>query len=223
MPSKITPTDLAKLQQVDWKTIGIQLAGYARWKARRLHWRTGGFEDLPKGKTPEDIAAEAIEKALDGTRALNFETNNELLDCLKSIVDSDINHLAHSADNIRQRTGLQNQDGEELRDKMEFEAVRQNYNDLISQQPSDPGTQIVKSDEQEAERRIDSLFKSLSDDKGLTEVLEAILEGETKPKDIADRLKTSVSDINNRLKRIRRHAYKISSSAMPQTTEREMR
>ncbi len=219
----MTPTDLAKLQQVDWKTIGIQLAGYARWKARRLHWRTGGSEDLAKGKTPEDIAAEAIEKALDGTRALNFETNNELLDCLKSIVDSDINHLAHSADNIRQRSGLQNQNGEELRDKIEFEAVRQNYNDLISQQPSDPGEQIVKSDEQEAERRIDSLFKSLSDDKCLTEVLEAILEGETKPKDIADRLKTSVSDINNRLKRIRRHAYKISPRAMSQTNEREMR
>lgn len=222
MPSKITPTDLAKLQQVDWKTIGIQLAGYARWKARRLRWRTGGAEDLAKGKTPEDIAAEAIEKALDGTRALNFETNNELLDCLKSIVDSDINHLAHSADNIRQGTGLQNQDGEELRDKMEFEAVRQNYNDLISQQPSDPGEQIIKSDEQEAEGRIDSLFKSLSDEKALTEVLEAILEGETKPKDIAERLGASVSDINNRLKRIRRHAYKISSPAMSQTTEREM-
>lgn len=222
MPSKIAPTDLAKLQQVDWKTIGIQLAGYARWKARRLRWRTRGVDDLAKGKTPEDIAAEAIEKALDGTRALNF-TNNELLDCLKSIVDSDINHLAHSADNIRQVTGLQNQNGEELRDKMEFDAVRQNYNDLISQQPSDPGEQIVESDEQEAERRIDSLFKSLSDDMGLTEVLEAILEGETKPKDIADRLNTSVSDINNRLKRIRRHARKVSSLAISQTTEREMR
>jgi DNA-directed RNA polymerase specialized sigma24 family protein len=219
----MTPTELAKLQQVDWKAIGIQLAGYARWKARRLRWRTGGREDLAKGKTPEDVAAEAIEKALDGTRALRFDTNSELLDRLKSIVDSDINHLAHSADNMRQSAGLQNQDGEELRDKMEFEAVHQNYNDLLSQQPNDPEEQIVKLDEQDAERRVDSLFKLLSDDKDLTDVLESILEGETKPKEIADRLNTSVSDINNRLKRIRRHADKISSAAMSQTSKREMR
>jgi DNA-directed RNA polymerase specialized sigma24 family protein len=202
--------------------IGIQLAGYARWKARRLHWRTGRAEDLAKGKTPEDVAAEAIEKALDGTRALNLETNDDLLDCLKSIVDSDINHLAHSADNIRQRTVRENQDGDELRDKMEFEAAHQNYNELISQQPSDPEDHIIKIDEQEAERRIDGLLKSLVDEKDLMEVLEAMLEGDAKPKDIADRLKTSLSNINNRLKRIRRHARKYSSSVINETSQREI-
>jgi DNA-directed RNA polymerase specialized sigma24 family protein len=220
--SKMTLPDFGRLQQADWNSIGIQLAGYARWKARRLRWRTGGAEDLAKGKTPEDVAAEAIEKALDGTRALNLETNEDLLDCLKSIVDSDINHLVHSADNIRQRPVSENQDGEELRDKMEFEAAHENYNELLSQQPRNPEDHLSNIDEQEAERRIDNLFKSLADEKGLTEVLEAILEGETKPKDIADRLKTAVSDINNRLKRIRRHAYKISSAVIPQKTQREM-
>jgi len=218
----MTPGAFKKLQEADWKTIGIQLAGYARWKARRLHWRTGRAEDLAKGKTPEDVAAEAIEKALDGTRALNLETNEDLLDCLKSIVDSDINHLVHSADNIRQRPVSENQDGEELRDKMEFEAAHENYNELISQQPHNPEDHLINLDEQEAERRIDNLFKSLAGEKDLMEVLDAILEGETKPKDIADRLKTAVSDINNRLKRIRRQADKISSAVIHQTTKREM-
>jgi DNA-directed RNA polymerase specialized sigma24 family protein len=215
-------TNFGRLHQVDWNTIGIQLAGYARWKARRLRWRSGRAEDLAKGKTPEDVAAEAIEKALNGTRALNLETNEDLLNCLKSIVDSDINHLVQSADNLRQRPVSENQDGEELRDKMEFAAAHDNYNELISQQPSSPEDHLVHIDEQEAERRIDSLLKSLAGEKDLMEVLEAMLEGEAKPKDIADRLKTSVFDINNRLKRIRRHARKNSSSAINVTTQREI-
>lgn len=222
MQSKMTLTDFGRLEQVDWKIIGIQLAGYARWKAGRLHWRTGRTDDLAKGKTPEDVAAEAIEKALDGTRTLNLEINEDLLNCLKSIVDSDINHLVHSADNFRQRPVIENQDGEELRDKMEFQAAHDNYNELISQQPSNPEDHLVNIDEQEAERRIDRLLKSLAGEKDLMEVLEAMLEGEAKPKDIADCLKTSVFDINNRLKRIRRHVRKSSSSVINETGQREM-
>ena len=72
------------------------------------------------------------------------------------------------------------------------------------------------------ERRIDSLLKSLADEKDLMEVLEAMLEGEAKPKDIADRLKTSVTDINNRLKRIKRHVRKNSPSVTNETSQREM-
>jgi DNA-directed RNA polymerase specialized sigma24 family protein len=210
--SKMTPAAFKKLQEADWKTIGIQLAAYARWKARNLHWRTGRTEDLAKGKTPEDVAVEAIEKALDGTRALNLEAHDDLLDCLKSIVDSDINHLVKSADNFRQRRPRENEDGEELHAKFEFEAAHHNYNELISQQPGDPGDHVAKLDEREAEGRIDRLLQTLADEKDLMEVLEVMLEGETKPKDIADRLKTSVSDINNRLKRIRRQALKNSIS-----------
>jgi DNA-directed RNA polymerase specialized sigma24 family protein len=209
----MTVAAFKKLREADWETIGIQLAAYARWKARNLHWRTGGTGDLAKGKTPEDVAGEAIEKALDGTRALNLEAHDDLLDCLKSIVDSDISHLAKSADNIRQHSFRENEDGEELRDKLEFEAEQHNYNELISQQPGDPGDHVAKLDEQEAEGRIDGLLRSLADEKDLMEVLDVMLEGETKPKDIAERLKISVSDVNNRLKRIRRQAFKNSIPA----------
>jgi hypothetical protein len=211
--SKTTLTTSKILQEADWKTIGIQLAAYARWKAGNLHWRTGRGGDLAKGKAPEDVAAEAIEKVLDGTRALNLQETDDLLNCLKSVVDSDIYHLAKSADNVRQNRFRENQDGNELYDKMEFEAARHNYNDLISQQPVDPADHDAKLDEQQAEGRIDGLLESLADEKDLMEVLEVMFEGETKPKDIAERLKASVSDINKRLKRIRRQAVKNSISA----------
>jgi DNA-directed RNA polymerase specialized sigma24 family protein len=212
-----------KLQEADWKTIGIKLAAYARWKARNLNWRTGRAGDLAKGKRAEDLVAEAIEKVLDGTRALNLEGKDDLLDCLKNVVDSDINHLAKSADNVRQHRLRENEQGEELRDKMEFEAAHHNYNELISQQPGDPGDHVAKLDEQQAEGRIDQLLQSLADEKDLMEVLEVMLEGEIKPKDIADRLKTSVSDINNRLKRIRRQAFKNSTPAGSQISSKGTR
>ena len=68
----MTVAAFKKLREADWETIGIQLAAYARWKARNLHWRTGGTGDLAKGKTPEDVAAEAIEKAFDWDTASKF-------------------------------------------------------------------------------------------------------------------------------------------------------
>src|SRR4029453_14115422 len=58
-----------ELRRVDWADVGIRLTAYATWKARNLHWRTGRTDALAAGKTPEDIAAEAILKVLGGERA----------------------------------------------------------------------------------------------------------------------------------------------------------
>ena len=184
------------------------LAAHALWKARNLRWRTGQTDELAKGKTPEDIAAEAIEKVLKGTRVWDPQAKPDLLGYLKEVVDSDMSHLANSADNARQRRFWENEEGEELQDKAEFEALRHDFGGVVTQQPADPEDTVDRSDEDTEEKRIDQLFDSVSGDKELTEVLEVMLEGETKPQDIAERLKTSVTSIYNHLKRIRRRALK---------------
>jgi DNA-directed RNA polymerase specialized sigma24 family protein len=218
--SKVTLVAFRKLQEADWKTIGIRLAAYARWKARNLRWRTGQTDELAKGKTPEDIAAEAIEKVLNGTRVWDPQAKPDLLEYLKGVVDSDLSHLAVSEDNVRQRRLWENEEGEELRDKAEFEALRHDLSGVVTQQPANPEDAAGGSDEDTEEKRIDQLFASVSGDRELTEVLELMLEGETKPQGIAERLQTSVTDIYNRLKRIRRRALKSPASPQGQIRSR---
>jgi hypothetical protein len=87
-----------ELQRVDWADIGVRLTAYATWKARNLRWRTGRTDLLAGGKTPEDIAADAILKVLGGDRVWD-PARGPLLPYLEGVVDSLISHLAESADN----------------------------------------------------------------------------------------------------------------------------
>ena len=68
---------------------------------RRLTWRgayvaRGG--SVPGGYEPYDFTLDAIDKAMDGTRPWNREKYKTLESFLRSIIDSDINHLVESVD-----------------------------------------------------------------------------------------------------------------------------
>jgi DNA-directed RNA polymerase specialized sigma24 family protein len=91
----------SELRRVDWGEIGVRLTAYAVRKARNLRWRTGRVDALAGGKTPEDLAGEAILKVLDGERAWDPE-RGALLPYLQGVVDSLLSHLAASADNRSQ-------------------------------------------------------------------------------------------------------------------------
>lgn len=96
------------LANADWETITLRLVRYALFKVRRLEWRTGSF--LPKGMMPEDIALEAIRKTFEGSaagprrglkkglRVWDPERYPDLLDFLKSVVDSDVHALVESSE-----------------------------------------------------------------------------------------------------------------------------
>lgn len=90
-------------EEADWPQMTLKLVKYALFKARRLEWSTGDF--LPKGMHAEDLALEAIRKTCEGLvskktgrgiRIWNPEKNPDLLDHLKSVVDSDIHALVES-------------------------------------------------------------------------------------------------------------------------------
>src|SRR3954465_10070116 len=87
-----------EFDRVDWADIGVRLTAYATWKARNLRWRTGRPDALAGGKTPEDLAADAILKVLGGERAWD-PGRGPLLRYLEGVVDSLLSHLAASADN----------------------------------------------------------------------------------------------------------------------------
>lgn len=176
-----------RLREADWADLGIRLTAYATWKARNYRWRTRQVWALAAGKTPEDVAREAIAKVLDGTRAWQPH-RGPLLPFLQGIVDSLMSHLAASADNAII---------EPLHDAL-LDAV-------ASREPDDAeGADLI-----DRLRRV--LEQHGADD--LLALLASVREHGAKPSAIAVALGTSVNDVNNRLKRLRRAALRVLEAA----------
>ena len=171
-----------RLQDADWEDIGIRLTAYAMWKARNYRWRTGQVWALAAGKTPEDIAREAIVKVLDGSRVWEPE-RGALLPYLQGIVDSLMSHLAASSDNSILQPW---HDG--VTEAGEVHAPASGERDLI-------------------ERLRTALQRQGADD--LLAILDTVPQCGARPRAIAAALSTNVQDINNRLKRLRRAALRV--------------
>jgi DNA-directed RNA polymerase specialized sigma24 family protein len=171
-----------ELRRVDWADVGIRLTAYATWKARNLHWRTGRTDVLAGGKTPEDLASEAILKVLEGERAWD-PNRGPLLPYLEGVVDSLMSHLAASLDNRLQESWSESHDR--------------------------AGEGPVVGDPAERLERLRALLRC-DQQHALLAVVDAVAaQIEPKPQAIAQHLNTTVADINNRLKRLRRYAQKI--------------
>jgi DNA-directed RNA polymerase specialized sigma24 family protein len=179
-----------KLQRADWRAIGLRLTAHAAWRAANLHWRRGDPVLLAGGKTAEDIAMEVIEKVLAGERRWDPE-RGELLPYMCGVADSLVSHLAESHDN---RTYA------ELDPDVDYAATP----------PADAAT----SDSQ----RINDL-RALLRREGQLDLLEVIdavtLHCDPTPQALAESLRTSTADINNRLKRLRRRALRMVNATAP--------
>ena len=97
----VPPEDINVLTGQDWRRIILRLTRYASYKLARLWFWNG---TLPQGcGGPEDVASDAIAAVLTGhrswTRLDGIPIVESLLNCLKGVVDSQVNHLVESADN----------------------------------------------------------------------------------------------------------------------------
>jgi len=170
-----------ELADADWADIGIRLTAYASWKARTLRWRLGR-EPLPPGRTAEDVAADAIVKVLSGERAWEPQ-RGPLLAYLRGVVDSLISHAVETA------------------------AVARRATRELAREAAAPA-----SDECHGARRIERLRRALAGDRqhALLAVLDAVAAHcEPRPQALATHLATTVADVNNRLKRLRRAALRL--------------
>ena len=174
---------LRRLREADWGDIGIRLTAYATWKARNYHWRTQRAGALAAGQTPEDIAREAIARVLEGTRVWE-PARGALLPFLQGVVDSLMSHLAASGDN----------------------ALCEHWHDPLPERLADD-----QPDDAIGGRLIARLRGTLQRERAadLLAVLAAVQEHGAKPTAIALALGTTVRDINNRLKRLRRTALRV--------------
>ena len=179
---RMDPTVEQALRDVDWADIGVRLTGYAVWKARNLAWRLGRAELTLGARTPDDLAAEAILKVLSGERGWD-PRRGPLLPYLQGVVDSLLSHAAEAPDVSR--------------------TLR-----------VDPPAEATPVAADEAEDRVEHLRAHLlrEGQLALLAVVDAVTAHcEPRPQSLAAHLGTSVADVNNRLKRLRRLALRLAA------------
>lgn len=205
-------TVFEQLRDANWRTIGKELAAYALARVRTYRWRTGNRRDLAEGQQAVDLAAEAIRRLMDGTR--RWDPNEvALVPFLRGVVDSLVSHLADSADNARQVRIPDGEDGEELGDRFEFDAARNDHHGLLPDRPPDPETVLAAHRREFADKRLDQLLDEVKDNADLVAVVDALMRvDEPKPAAIAEHLGLEVSEVNNRLKRLRRTADRLTGT-----------
>lgn len=182
-----------------------RLTHHALRKMRRLTWR-GAYASrggaVPGAYEAHDFALDAVSKALDGSRRWNREVHQTLEAFLRSIIDSDINHLVESVDNrIGRRLAPASGTGETLR---AYELAG-----------TGPGPASIVIDEEWRDRFHKAARKELGDDEFLLQLLECMEADITAPRDIAELLGTTVERVNNDKKRLRRKLQKLDTRVKP--------
>jgi hypothetical protein len=202
---------LELLEAADWDDIILKLTRYAIWRARRYTWRSGDPSRLPEGKTPEDIAIDAIEKVWNGTRDWDPDKYPDLLVHLKWIVKSDTEHLFSSMEH--QKTGrMPALKGDEETEPSYGEIVR----DPSSPTPetaSTPEEELIAQEDRRLEEKLkNGLYAAVKGDEDLELLLLCFEEGIDKPEAIASQTGWDVKKVYNLKRKLLRKAGKIGKT-----------
>lgn len=199
----VDPDVCEKLERADWERITLDLVHYALFKVRRLKWRTGDRESLPEGKTAEDLAYEAIEKVLSGDRKWDPAACSDLLRYLKGVVDSLASHLVVSEEHRRVRRMPQTDEGQEVEELLRLsDPAADTAENLV-----DPETQVVGR--VAAEQFVDALFDEIAGDKELETMMDVLLRGIVKPKEIAAETGMNVERVYKLRERLDRAVQRV--------------
>jgi len=195
------------LESVDWNDIILKLTRHAIRRAERYTGRREEAIILPGGKSPADIALDAIEKVLTGGRSWDPDKYPNLLLHLEWIVNSDLQHLFSSSE--RQRSGRLPKS--QSATDPETEAVRDPPNPLEAFPDSEtPETHLLTKEEEgfEEETKI-KLYSLLKGDEDLELLLLCLEEGKDKPALIAQETGWEISKVYNLKRKLLRTAAKV--------------
>jgi len=200
---------LKHLEEADWVKIITELARYAHWRAYRYKWRSGNPGQLPDGKTPKDIAFEAISKVITGDRAWDPDRYPDLLIHLKWIVKSDLNHLF---------TSMGHMSSGRLNESIEHDSPESPYDETIldPRLPLCDHTQtpeehlIAKENAEYEEMAKQKLFALVKGDEDLESLLLCFDEGIDKPELIAREMGWDIKTVYSLKRKLLRKASSIS-------------
>jgi hypothetical protein len=196
------------LDEADWKTIILRLTRYAFFVSVKYYWNSGKAGHLSEGKTPEDIACDAVVKVFNGTRAWDPDKYPNLLKHLEWIVKSDIEHLFSSSEHKMTAKALRRRnDGDDQSDCME---------DLPETSFVHPGKipspERGLSDEEDkssADSLLKDLNKKIERDEDLEFLLMCLEEGFDKPSRIAEQMGWDIAKVYNLKRKLSRKATDI--------------
>lgn len=182
-----------KLEEANWEEVALRLTDHALRKIRRLRWRTGSWQRIPGGAMAEDFANEAIALLLSGERDWDPSNCPDLLTWLRGVVDSLVSHLVESEEHHRSQQFPRSEGGQDLEellrraDPAEATAVH-----LV---PVQVDQETHLAERQVAEQLIGALFEEISGDKELEAMLDSLMDGCEKPRDIAVRTGMDVARV----------------------------
>ncbi len=194
------------LEAADWEEIILRLTRYAMWRSRRYTWQSGDSSILPGGKTPEDIACDAIHKVWQGTRTWDPEKYPNLLTHLMWIVNSDLEHLYSSMEHKIVRRVQKPGDEQTITNINDDPMTTQVFVEI-----QNPEEELISREQQIVEQRVkNALYKLVKGEDDLEMLLLCIEEGIDKPEVIAVQMGWEVSKVNNLKKKLLRRTTKIS-------------
>ncbi len=189
--------DLPNLTAAEWEDLLKRLTVYAIFKSRKLRWRGllgGNNQSMPDGHGPDSLASEAIVSVLNDDRKTCTATNrDELLEFLKSVVDSKVSHLVKYAENTKSRAFPSN-DGQ-------LDGTGDGWHP--GTKPRD-GPAALVADAEAAKAFQEKAIKALAGEPKLTELFECLAAGYIRRKEIAELLDVTEDDVTHLKKRLAR-------------------
>lgn len=200
-----------KLSQDEFDLIFSRLLGYTINLVDRYHWRYGV---MPAGVDPKDIVQRIITKTLQGK--LNWDPNKtDLFTFLRGRVWSETGKLFRRKEYLHEQHAHVDEDISDVIDhKLSPEEILER---VIYQDPAEWLIEIEDAQEKNfiIQEYIDGLLDASKGKPELEEVVYAILDGcEENPRFLAEWLNIPVSEVNNRIKRLRRRADRIKKKRM---------
>ena len=202
---------LGLLEAADWKDIVFRLTRYAYWKASNYTWKSRNSNQLPGGKTPEDIALGAIEKVWSGVRDWNPDKYPNLLKHLMKIIDSDLNHLFMSMGHWKsERIPNKSEDlGIKGAPGKSYAGISSTMHEMST--TKNPEEQLIALEDKEYENKVKNEFYAMvKGDEDLEMLILCFEECIDKPETIAAQMCWDIQKVYNLKRKLSRRAAKFN-------------
>ena len=206
----LTPEVFRLLQQANWDDIAKRLMVYAAWRAQYYGWLDSSHHLLSGlDFTIDDIVQEVIRLAIEGDREWD-PSKSSLLNWLKYQVNSVLDAWIKSASGKHEVSFSDDEEEPEIKGaskSIRLEDVCDDNTDVPEQ------ALLVKQITKKERELINRVFEAIADDPDLVALYDAIIEtSDSRPRILAEALKTTTVDINNRKKRWARRISELHSS-----------
>jgi hypothetical protein len=186
----------SELTQDQWQLLLNRLTIYAERKYTRLGWFSKGRYKSPSGQGPDDVAAEAITRLIEGRRNYDEQKHPDLLVYLRNVVDSIVSHVIESADFKRSKA-------------MPYAVTEDGGVEEIELESGDAGPSHTYL-QKDLHKTVNTILQEkFAVDKVVLGIIECMKAGIYKDAEIAECHDVEVKEVYNARKRLKREFDKI--------------